>query len=221
MHSRIAIALLAALPLSVAHAVAGLQYKEIQLRQVTQVPGAAATTNPAAGAVPSSADLFTECIPPSTLYTFSPTNFPTMPSAIESALATVTDPCGSFSLPQSLSAAWISYSSAAASWAKANEPALSSQDAAISSFEASLKSNPVCASLYPSTSAVTGTTNLGVCTAVSTGAGGSATVSSSGSSSSGGSSKSSASNNPATSRETTMLVVGTFLAACLAAVVAL
>lgn len=218
MHSKIAIALLAALPLSVAHAVAAPNYKEIQVRQITSVPGAAVTSgNPSAAMPTTNIDDLTQCFLPTSLIMSIPTDVPTPPAALESALTTLTDPCATLAIPGSLSAAYLSYSSAVVSWAKANEPALSSQAAAISSFEASLSSNPVCASLLPSTSAYTASaTGFGVCTAVTTGHGSTATGSSGNSSS-----KSSASNNPATSRETTILLFGTFLAGCLVAVVAL
>lgn len=218
MGSKIVIALLAALPLSVAHAVQAPQYKEIQLRQVTSTLGfsAAATT--------SFADIYTQCLPPSSLFESPPTNSPTLPSAIESFFETVsiTDPCATLSIPQSLSSDYVSYTSALVSWEKANGPALSSQAAALSSYEASVSANPVCMSLLSSYSTyssafVTPTTGLGVCTSSHSGAA-TATGSSSGSGS-GNSSKNSASNNPAASRETTMLLVGSLLAGCVAAVV--
>src|SRR5262249_55407496 len=150
----------------------------------------------------------TECVLPSSLLTVIPTDVPTPPAAIESFLETITNPCGKISVPQSLSSAFNSYSSAVVSWDKANEHLFSSYLSAISSFEASVSTNPVCASLYSQNTYVTGTTGFGVCTAVTSSQVGSATGSTSGNSSS-SSSKSSASNSPATSRETTILLMGT------------
>jgi len=217
----IVIALLATLPLSLAHAVAEPQYKEIQLRQITQVPGAATTTGLPTALDTSLLAQITECVPPTSLLAAIPTDIPTPPPALGSFLD-VTNPC-SISVPQSLSSAFNSYYSAVVSWEKANGDHLSSYASAISSFEASVNTNPACAS-YSHPTYVAGTTGLGVCTAVTSSQGGSTTGSTTGSSSgssSSSSSKSSASNNPATSRETTILLMGTFVACFLAAVVAI
>ena len=90
----IVIALLAALPFSTAHAMAAPQYKEIQLRQITQVPGSAATTvDPAAVATSNFATSnladITQCIPPSSLFASIPTDVPSFPADLESVFATI------------------------------------------------------------------------------------------------------------------------------------
>jgi len=229
MHSSIVAALLAVAPLAAAHAVQVGHFEEIKIRQVSSA-AAASTTDYSA--------ILSECIPPSTLYGAYPTNAPTPPADIESFFATlsVTDVCAAetVAIPGSISADFHSYSSAIYSWYSVNGPIISSIDAALSSFEASASANPVCASfIQPVTATDTG---LGICTSVTTGkaggttasashsgsntGSGSATASSAGStastSSSSGTSKSAA-DSLLVPRDNTVFLLGTLVAAYVAA----
>lgn len=139
MRSCIAIALLAATPPAVAHALKPLRYEDIEIHQVTPLPGGSADT------IDLSA--FTACTPPSSLFVSIATNVPTLPSDIMSVLRS--NPCAftTGSLASSLSSEWVSYTSAALSWYNINEAAINNQAAALSSFAASVRANPTCASL--------------------------------------------------------------------------
>ena len=204
MLSNTALAVLAAVSVSFVSAEPVARFEEIKVRQVS-----AQTTDYNA--------ILSDCIPPSSILTV-PTagTIPTAPADIESFLLTVTDYCAlSTAIPKSLSAEYASYYSAASSWAKVNGPAFSSQESALSKFYSSASANPVCSPILPS--AVTAkTSGLGVCTAVTTGKGGSSTASASS-----GSGSSSSGSAPKNGNSAAAILVGGVFASFLAAIAVL
>ncbi|OCK74113.1 hypothetical protein K432DRAFT_211650 [Lepidopterella palustris CBS 459.81] len=166
MFSKTLLSFLAASGLAIAQEA--VFYEEIKIRQVVSTAAAAATTF-AAYSDP--------CIPPASLLTPPVTNSqPAAPTDVWSYLTALTNPCAVPTYPASISAELSSYASAAKSWASVNGPALSSWEAALSSFE---KNAPSSCGFGQTPSIVTGvpttiagvtiaTSGLGVCTTATT-----------------------------------------------------
>jgi hypothetical protein len=158
------------------------------------------------------------CIPPTSLIV-AITDYPTAAPDVLSYLSTAGDYCSITNVPKSITADWASYTGALSSWEKVNGAKVSSELSAISSFYSSASGNPICKPYLPST-AVAGVTGCSgaAATGTTTGKGSSSTGAASGNSTSGGSSSNAAVQGATGS---VVVMIGGFVASCLAAVAVL